>query len=128
MIAVFFSLVGILCGFLLSKIAPEELSAGKKYFKFVKTTFYFISLIIFSIFFILNQSYLYFGVVFVLAIVLFLLQLKFKKLFLDLFTYLLFFIPAFFYQEQTFHLLLAVSLFLYGFPVGVALKSRNIYK
>lgn len=128
MITVLLSLVGILFGFLLAKIAPEELAPGKKYFKFMKVVFYLATLTIVTVFYILNNLYLYLIIIFVLAIILFLLQLKLKHLILDLLTYLLFFTAAYLYYDPTFNLLLATSLFLYGFPVGITLKSRKIYK
>ena len=59
----------------------------------------------------------------ILAIILFVLELTSQKKIYELFNYFIFTIPYFFSTENTFHLLLAVLIFGYGFPLGTLLKK-----
>jgi len=118
-----FSLTGIIFGLILALIAPEELKAGKKYFLLSKR-------IIFVLIFFLVNYYLYLAKNYyvlipftILAIILFVLELTSQKKIYELFNYFIFTIPYFFSTENTFHLLLAVLIFGYGFPLGTLLKK-----
>ena len=115
------SLTGIIFGIILAKIAPEELSAGKKLFLIIKRTLFI--LIFFLVNYYLIQKIFIIIPFTILMIILFVMELKTNNILYEIATYLLFIIPYFFIAEQSIQLLLASLIFLYGLPTGTLLKK-----
>ena len=121
MYSVLFSLLGVVAGFILAKIAPEELELGKKYFIYFQNLLYV--LILFVILFFLYPSYIFMLVFFVSSVVLFFI--KRKIIWIEILTYGFFFSSLFLIKQQSFYPILASLLFIYGFPIGSLLECRK---
>lgn len=112
------SLTGLLFGYILTYIAPEELKPGKKYFIWMKRVIFVV--IVALVAYQLLSQWLW-GISFlIIGILLFVINLKKYNLFLEIFNYLLFIIPYFFIDEK---LILASLIFLYGLPAGTSLRT-----
>ncbi|MEK6940001.1 MAG: hypothetical protein AABX31_04705 [Nanoarchaeota archaeon] len=111
------SLTGLLAGMILSYIARQELSVGKKYFViFYRIIFVLLSLII------LYFLSLYMLLVFLFfAILLLMLDLKKHHTFLFYVHYLFFLAGYFLSGQQT---IIAAMIFWYGLPVGTLLWMK----
>ena len=133
MLKLLFALIGIVFGIILARIASEELVAGKKYFIFLKRFLFLLAVVVV----IDNLSNILWRVLFlVLAVILvyldvkyyFKFNLKFKSKinisYLEIGYYLMFIVPYLLLSNQTFRLLLASIIFLYGFPVGTLLYEK----
>jgi hypothetical protein len=118
-----FSLTGILFGLILSLIAPEELRVGKKYFLLFKRIIFVLIFFLVNYYLYLEKNYYVLVPFTILAIVLFIIELKQKKSIYELLNYIIFVVPYFFVTENTFHLLLAVLIFLYGLTAGTLLRK-----
>ncbi|MEK6969152.1 MAG: hypothetical protein AABW48_01865 [Nanoarchaeota archaeon] len=122
------SLTGLLFGIILSFIAPEELTSGKKYFMLFKQSLFVIisGIIIFSF---LQSRQFYLVLLFALsAAALFFLDLKLKKKKYRRYYvlhYFLFLLPYFLNHNVSFRLILISLIFLYGFPLGTLLKMGS---
>lgn len=118
-----FSLAGIIFGLALTYIAPEELAAGKKYFILSKRLlFVMISLVI--IYYLSVGAQVQYLLLFTaLLSSAFIFDFKTKRRGHYGFHYLFFVLPYFLIMDQTFHLILASLIFLYGLPVGSLLRS-----
>ena len=116
------SLSGLLAGVLLSYIAREELSAGKKYF-IISYRAIFVLLSAFISIFITYLLPLYALLVFLLFAIL-LIVLDLKKHYASLFyIHYPFFLAGYFASGQ--QLIIAAILFLYGLPVGTLLLMKR---
>ena len=114
------SLTGLLAGVILSYIAQEELSLGKKYFV-ISYRIIFVLLSIIIIYFLSLYMLLVF-----LFFALLLLILDLKKHYPSLFyLHYLFFLTGYFFSGQ--QLIVAAMVFLYGLPVGTLLRM-NVQK
>ena len=112
------SLTGLLAGVILSYIAHEELSAGKKYF----VISYRIIFVLLSITIIYFLS-LYMLLVFLFfALLLLMLDLKKHDTYL-LYLHFLFFLAGYFLSGQ--QLVIAAMIFLYELPVGTLLRTKE---
>lgn len=118
------SLTGILFGILLSYIAPEELLSGKKYFKIIKKILFVIISLTALFYFFQDQQYLWLFLMSALSITLFTLIDKIKGPLFQGAPYFLFILPFFLNRNETFHLILASLIFLYGLPTGNLLKMK----
>lgn len=114
----FLSLAGLLAGIILSYVAKEELSAGRKYF-----------IIMYRIIFILLVAaityFLYFPIIIIfLFIAIALLALDTKKRYRSMFLlHYLFFLAGYFFSGK--QVIIAAILFLYGLPVGTLLRIKE---
>lgn len=119
-----FSFSGIIFGYILGMMAVEELHDGKRYFLHSKKIL-FITILIISTFYFFQQNNYYGLTLFLLVgIVLFIIQLKRKDLWLEILPFILFGTVYFFIEVK---LLMAILIFLYGFPIGLLIK-HNHYK
>jgi len=115
MFELLFALTGVGFGALLSYIAPEELSLGKKYFIFLRNVLFFSITLFIS--FLLFEINLLFAISFLLIMIaLFLLKVKLGNHLLEIPSYAIFILSYFFIDN--FSLILVTLIFLYGFPVG----------
>jgi len=116
------TLVGLLCGFLLALIAPEELVPGRKYFLLLKHFFFLViaTLLLYA----LVPIYLYAFIPVLLVISFYLLnEIKLKNPLFDLAYYPFFLLPFFVIADPVLQIILATAIFLYGFPLGTLLKD-----
>ncbi len=118
------SLTGIIAGIALSFIAPEELKPGWKYFRMVKLGLFIVLAGVIGYSFWSRQNFIGVGIFAVLAIILFIINLKFRQRWLELINYLLFITPYFFQSDQ-FQIMTASVIFLYGLPAGTLLWKMN---
>lgn len=118
-----FSLTGIFFGLILSFIAPEELSPGRKYFIFLRRSLFVLAVLL--ILFMFHKQLYLISAFLVLSAVLLVLDVTIKKHFVSFLPYLLF-LPVFFLNTKPpFHLVLATLIFLYGFPLGTLLRVKD---
>tara|TARA_Y100000310_G_C20271301_1_gene618156 strand:- start:88 stop:468 length:381 start_codon:yes stop_codon:yes gene_type:complete len=123
LLTLIFSLTGIFFGYLLTRIAPEELKSGRKYFVLIKRILFILISVFVSFYFIQYVSLLVTLIFVVLFILVFVLQLKIKKTWTELFPFVIFLSSVIFYSEQNFYLVLSSLMFIYGLPVGSLLKK-----
>ena len=121
-----FSFTGILFGYLLSLIAPEELGVGEKHFIFARRAILFFSFIFIG-FFLFNLKFI--SLVYLTSLIFLACLISFfefsKKIFLTNTLAYLFFIITFFLIDKTeLNLVLTSFTFLYGFPIGLLLSSN----
>ncbi|MDO8511302.1 MAG: hypothetical protein Q7S55_03990 [Nanoarchaeota archaeon] len=115
-----FSLSGLLAGIVLSHLAREESTVGKKYF-ILMYRIIFVSLSLSITYFL--SFHISVSLVF-LAFGLILLAIDFKKYFRSMFIiHYLFFLAGYFISGQ--QLIIAAILFLYGLPVGTLLRLKQ---
>ena len=121
-LAILFSLTGIIFGMVLSVISPEEMLVGKKYFLLLKRTFF----VLISLFVLYNfYTKIYLLVLFlILSIILFVLDIKFENKYFQVLHYILFLTPYFFIIDEN-KLVLVSLVFLYGFPSGTLLRIKD---
>jgi hypothetical protein len=119
------TLVGILCGFLLALIAPEELKPGRKYFHVLKGGLFFSIVSIGTYALIPQYSLLVLIPVIFFVLFYFFKEYKLKNNWLDLAYYPIFIIPMFLTTNLTLQILIATAVFLYGFPLGTLLKHTE---
>lgn len=118
MIELLISLTGIVFGIILAKISPEEMLPGEKYFILIKRVLFILTSVVIFYF-----TELIFAIPFViLAVVLFVLDLKLKIKWLEIGNYIIFIVPYFFHFRPE---LLASLIFLYGLPAGTLLWPKR---
>ena len=121
--ALIFSFTGILLGWLLAKIAPEELKHGQKYFQLLKQVL-FIAISLAGLILMWKQnSWLWFFIILILAIGLYITNLKHKSFPTSLFEYLLYILIYAATQIEQGQFFIAASIFLYGFPIGLMIEK-----
>jgi hypothetical protein len=115
--------LGIVFGYVLALIAPEELRSAQKLFKIGK-------FVMFGIIFLLTNYYLSsFGswiamsIFSVLMIFMFVLELVYMKRIYELFNYVIFTVPYIIIGDDTFRLVFASVIFVYGLVAGTLLKK-----
>jgi hypothetical protein len=117
--ALIFSFTGLLLGWLLAKIAPEELKHGQKYFQLLKQVL-FIAITLSGLILMWKQSsWLWFFVILILAIGLYVTNMKQKNFPTTLFEYLLYVLIYVATQIEQGQFFIAALIFLYGFPIGL---------
>ena len=89
-LALIFSFTGILLGWLLAKIAPEELKHGQKYFQLLKQVLFLAISLAGLILMWKQNSWLWFFIILVISIGLYVTNLKQKYFPTSLFEYLLY--------------------------------------
>jgi hypothetical protein len=110
-------LIGLLSGYALSLIAPEELKDGKKYLIILRRAlFVAISLIIL---YGLWSTPIYFILVLISMIILTYL-IEWKSIFFQIFVYALFIGIQFLINQE----IITTLLFLYGFPVAALIQCH----
>lgn len=143
------SIIGILFGIALSRLAPEEMSSGKKYFLLLKRVLFAMIFAVVVFFAFKEKSFYLLSFFALFSCALFIFEFKysyFKKdtslrndlkddlkedlkvrplKYIGCIYYLLLFSPYFLIQNNSFRLLLASLIFLYGFPLGTLLVSSN---
>ncbi|PIN75451.1 hypothetical protein COV17_03870 [Candidatus Woesearchaeota archaeon CG10_big_fil_rev_8_21_14_0_10_36_11] len=119
-----FSITGILFGYILARIAPEELNSGKKYFILLQHVLYGL-IVILTGYYLYNVNLVILFVWVSIAVAFFILKLKIKTKYKEIGSYIIFAVPYFINTSQTFQLLLVTLIFLYGFPFGTLLKKIN---
>ena len=121
MLELLISLGGIICGYLLTYIAPEEIDAGQRYFLFLKRSLWVI-LALTSLFFFIKAQNILWGILFFLALgILFTITLFWKHVVIEIVNYITFLSIILLSQKEA-QLLLASVVFLYGLPAGTLLK------
>ncbi|MBT4935917.1 hypothetical protein HOL21_01925 [Candidatus Woesearchaeota archaeon] len=123
MIELLFSLTGIVFGYILACIAPEELDVGKKYFVIGQHVLYTL-IVILSGYYIFQISSIACIVWILVAITFFILKMKLKNKYTEVGSYIIFAVPYFINADRTFQLLLITLIFLYGFPFGTLIKIQ----
>lgn len=125
MLKLVLSLFGMVFGIILAYIAPEELKLGKKYFFIIKRIIFVLLFFLINYYFFIFNKYLSLVLFTTTAICLFVLELKFKKLYLyyEIGNYLIFMVSFFLIQDKTFQLILISLIFLYGLPAGIILQQ-----
>ncbi len=118
---------GIFAGIALSFIAPEELKKGWKYFRIFKWSMFIILAGLMIYFWWNMQNFLALGIFAVLAIILFIINLKFDYRWIEIVNYALFIIP-YFLLPSSYQLLIASVLFIYGLPTGTLLWNMDYEK
>ena len=113
------SISGLLMGVILSRLAREELSAGKKYFVLLYRIFFLLLSLIIT-YFLSFPIILFF---FFFALVLLLLDLK-KSYRSQFYLHYLLFIVGYFLSGK--QIIVAVFIFLYSLPVGTILGMKKI--
>lgn len=124
LLSLLLGLTGILAGLALSFIAPEEIKPGWDYFKISKLTLFVILVAVISYSLWSRKFLVGLGIFVIIAVTLFIINLKFKYKWIEILNYALFII-AYFFQSEPSQPLIASLLFLYGLPSGTLL--RNIH-
>ena len=114
------SLGGLLGGIFLHHIAPEEVSAGKKYLILLYRSL-FVLLSGFILYFLYSTSLLLTAIYLVFSVVLLTIDLKMHRAWFFAVHYL-FFLTGYFFSSQ--QLVITVMIFLYGLPVGTLLQIK----
>ena len=115
--------MGIIFGFILALIAPEELRVGKKLFKIGKWAMFGVIFLLGNYYLSLFSSFVIMSVFSVLMIIMFVLELIYNKKSYELFNYIIFTIPYVVIADDTFHLIFASTIFVYGLVVGTLFKK-----
>jgi hypothetical protein len=112
------SLLGILVGFGLRLIAPEELEDSKKYIEVFQLVMFFIIFGVVSYYLIILKNYIYFTFVFIAVLFYYFKKngLKKKKPLLEVIIYGIIILSYFLINQAT---LMASLIFLYGVPLGL---------
>ncbi|MBS3124124.1 hypothetical protein J4437_05840 [Candidatus Woesearchaeota archaeon] len=139
-LALLVSLLGLVLGFVLAYLAPEEIVTGRKYILGVKTLINLIIIII--IFYSLRGNLILAIPLLILSLILLLVNIVSKNKYMDGINYLYFsgayiimqIIPPFEFNQQ-YKMLLLSLIFIYGLPTGSLLwekitttKKRKIWK
>ena len=128
MFKLFISLLGLVAGYALARIAPEELESGMKYFQLIKKIVFIILSGVVSYYLYPNKLLALF---LVLSIILFYLISKklfvemYHKIILEFLIYLFFITPYVLINNQQFKLMIASLLFIYGFPLASIIYHEN---
>lgn len=123
------ALLGIPSGIILALIAPEELKAGKVYFKTMSALIFILMSFLLIYYFFAQQQYLFLTLFVIVAVIFFVLKLRYDFFWLDwlntlFFLSFYFLLALFFKSEMVYQLLLASLLFLSGLPTGSLLKMN----
>ncbi len=124
MVIFLFSVSGIIWGYLLALIAPEELTKGKKYFVLVKRIILGLMIVLVNYYLYLLKEYLFLIIFTLLIIFLFLMEVVFvpKRKVYELLIYSLILSSFFLISDSDFRLILASLIFLYSLVSGTLLK------
>lgn len=120
-------LSGVLFGLALSYIAPEELSAGKKYFIILKNFLYVVFGLV-TLYFVWGLANLLAVSVLIMLIFGSLLRWKFPKLKFEFITYLVFIFTfillSILSSVENYAVISASIIFLYGLPLGTLIRTK----
>ena len=122
------SLFGVVCGFIVSMIAIEELKSGKKYFFYLKYALLFCISVFFIWQTVIFKQFITIAIYILLLIGIFLLNKKYHTLRIEAAYYVLFFVSIIYLDVigVSFNLLIvfATLIALYGFVPGTFLHIR----
>ncbi len=121
------ALSGLFFGYILTLIAQEELSFGKKYFILVKRLIFLIITLVVLIFF--WRNWMYFSLFLIVSMSVFSLQLNYAYWWMELLNYSLlmgsYLVMEFIVDADiSSKLLIASLIFLYGLPAGTLIFSK----
>ncbi len=117
------SYLGIIFGYVLALITPEELRASKKWFKVGKFVMLGIIFLLANYYLYLFSSVVMLSIFSVLMVIMFVLELVYMKRIYELFNYVVFTIPYIMISDDAFRLIFASVLFVYGLVAGTLLKK-----
>ena len=126
MLNILIAYTGLIFGFILSIISPEELKPGKKYFLTFKNLMFGSFLIATVVLFSLQNDYAYIILFGFFTIPFLYLKAKVNSNYKEIGMYALFTIPVFFVTNH--QLILLTIIFLYGLPTGTLLRLDWIEK
>ena len=118
-VAVFFGIVG---GFVLSWIAPEELLPGKKYFVFAKKLIFTLILLLLVYFL---QLGLFYEILLIVIILLFVIVIPLKSVIFYPATAVILMLVS---QQPNFFMVMSVLIFIYGMIISTLFCSRFVKK
>jgi hypothetical protein len=117
------SYLGIIFGYILALIAPEELRVARKYFRIGKFAMLGIIFFLANYYLLLFNSILTLSIFSILMIVMFVLELVYNKRAYEFSNYIIFTIPYVVITDNTFRLIFASTIFIYGLVSGTLLKN-----
>ena len=117
------SYLGIIFGYILALIAPEELRVGRNLFRIGKFAMFLVIFLLANYYLYLFSSIIVVSIFSVLMIIMFVLELVYMKRIYELFNYVIFTIPYFIIGDDTFRLVFASVLFVYGLVAGTLIKK-----
>ena len=127
-VAFLIAVSGILGGYALSRIAPEEIKPGRTYFLILtRSIFTIVSLAILYYLFSSKEYALLLSFA-PLALILFILSIKIERPWLHGLMYLLLGFFYFIHLEQSYNIIMASLLFVYGLPTGTLLSASAYEK
>lgn len=112
--------LGIVCGYILSLISPEEMAAGRKYFFWLKRVFFVLMGVYF--FYFTKTNFWYLGIVFLLLFYLNFIRRQGSKTWLEGANIILWAGFFFLMPEKT---VFASLIFLYGLPAGSSFGRKK---
>ena len=115
--------LGIIFGYILALIAPEELRVGKKLFRIGKFVMFLVIFLLGNYYLSVFSSLIAMSVFSVLMIVMFVLELVYDKRIYELLNYIVFTIPYVIVTDNTFRLIFASVIFVYGLIAGTLFKK-----
>jgi len=119
-----FSLSGIFFGWLLSHIAPEELSKGRKHFHFLQEAIFYLILLV-SIFLVVFFENYYFVIIPIFYFLFYYFFVKEQKFLIKQISNYSFFTAVFLINLDNPSILLIIFslVFIYGLPIGLLAKK-----
>jgi hypothetical protein len=117
------SYIGIIFGFILALIAPEELRAGRKLFKIGKWVMFGVIFLLANYYLSVFSSVIAISVFSILMVIMFVLELVYNKKIYELINYIIFTIPYIVISDDTFRLVFASVVFVYGLVAGTLIKK-----
>ena len=124
MFEILLSLIGIILGIVLARIAKEELNLGKPYLILFKNVLFLIISIV-TVYFLYQISITISVVLLVVLIFLLTFMLIKYSPYLEIAVYLFFMTPFILIENQTYILSATSLLFIYGFPVGSLIWGKT---
>ncbi len=119
------ALSGLLFGYLLTRIAPEELREGRKYFFLMKHILFILLFITINYYFAREKMFLPLLIFAFIMGGLFVAGLKLSKQIIEIGNYVIFTASYFIILQTGFQLLVASLVFLYGLPAGTLIKDEE---
>jgi hypothetical protein len=123
---VLFSYSGIIIGFILSFIAPDELKPGKRYFRFLQQSIFGLLCLLAISLLVVEARYFYALLIGIATFPLAYLRLRLHTPAIEFVSYGFMTIPAFLIMIAGHRLLFLTFIFLYGFPTGTLIRLSAI--
>ena len=115
--------LGIIFGYVLALIAPEELRVARKLFRIGKFVIFGIIFLLANYYLSITGSLIVMSVFSVLMIIMFVLELIYNKRIYELSNYIVFTLPYVIVADNTFRLVFSSTIFVYGLVAGTQLKK-----